>query len=145
MDSCHHGIYSNSSPAQTKKQKKHLQINTHTHMHIGILSHISVIDYSRLLKKPISQTNFTLKSENGTFTINQYMKPAHNKWIRLTKSRFQESVFIQSSPVDSSVMTGSTGHLYQHYLFIIHLYVYTDRYRNIWMYIIFKTCMCLYI
>lgn len=72
------------------------------------------------------------------------MKPAHNKWIRLTKSRFQESVFIQSSPVDSSVMTGSTGHLYQHYLFIIHLYVYTDRYINIWMHIIFKP-VCVYI
>ena len=27
------GIYSNSSPAQTKKQRKHLQINTHTHTH----------------------------------------------------------------------------------------------------------------
>ena len=69
------------------------------------------------------------------------MKSTHNKWIRLTKSRFQESVFIQSSPVDSSVMTGSKGHQYQHYLFIMHLYVYIDTYRNIWMYIKLKTCV----
>ena len=66
------------------------------------------------------------------------MKSTHNKWIRLTKSRFQESVLIQSSPVDSSVMAGSKVHQYQHYLFIIHLYVYIVRYRNIWMYIKLK-------
>lgn len=117
------GIYSNSSPAQTKKRKSICKLtNTHIHTHAFTHSHIFVIDYSKLFKNAISQNNFTLKLANGTFIVNRYMKSTHNNWIRLSKSGFQESVFIQSTPGDSTVTLRSTGHQYPHYLGFIYLY-----------------------